>query len=273
MHKNLVLVVVAALGCASTLFAASVEKAGMLRRHGLLPQAKAELIDVIFSTAGDATKARAYYDLGSVAFEERNVSAALDTWSQLAEKYPKSDEAVRVKDRIRELADIVGEVGRTSTDNAIAESYVRHADFWSEGKDEIFKIDSSWISNVEAAVKWYDKVIQEFPKTTAARLAYEGKLRALLGWKEAGQYGESHGTKKNHGTYMPQVVTTFSAFETDHPDAGTLQAFRFQIAQQYWRMKDWANTRTWLNTIIEKSGDSDTFYKDLAQRRLQKVEY
>jgi tetratricopeptide (TPR) repeat protein len=253
--------------------ASSVEKATMLREHALLPQAKTELIEVIFSAGTDSAKARAYYELGSIAFAERNITAALDTWKQLVDKYPTSPEAILVKGRIKELAEIAGEVTRTSADNVVAQSYLRHADFWSRGKEEVFQIDSSWIPNAEAAVKWYDKVIAEYPRSRASRLAYEGKLRALLGWKEPGQYGEAYGVKADANAYLPRLVSCFAAFESEHPDASSLQAFRYQIAQAYWAHRDWAKTREWLGEIIQKAGDQDTFYRDLAQRRLQKVEH
>jgi len=45
------------------------------------------------------------------------------------------------------------------------------------------------------------------------------------------------------------------------------------IAQLYWKARDWEKTREWLNIIIEKAGNGDSFYRDLAQRRLLKVEY
>ena len=72
---------------------------------------------------------------------------------------------------------------------------------------------------------------------------------------------------------MVQLLKTFEAFERDFPKAGSLQAFRYQIAQAYWRNKDWAKTREWLNTIIKIAEVKDSFYKDLAKRRLAKVEY
>ena len=112
-------------------------------------------------------------------------------------------------------------------------------------------IDSSWLPNVEAAIKWYDKVIAEFPKTPAAERAYKGKLRTLLGWKESGRYGESYGVRENFSKYMPQLLTDFAAFEQDFPKASSLQAYRYQIAQAYWKNQDWVNTRQWLNKIIE----------------------
>jgi len=211
--------------------------------------------------------------LGSIAFDENKVSVALDSWRELVKKYPNSTQAKTVKDRINELAEIVGESAKESVENAIALSYLRHGDFWSRGKDNKFTIDSSWIQNVESAIKWYDKVISEFPKSTASRIAYQEKLRTLLGWVDPGKYGEKHGVKSSADKYIPQLLETFASFEKDHPTASTLQAFRYQIAQAYWSKKDWAKTHEWLNLIVKESGEGDSFYKDLAERRLQKVEY
>jgi tetratricopeptide (TPR) repeat protein len=260
-------------GCAAQgALAASVEKAEMLNQHGLTREAKAELVDVIFNKH-DADKAQAYYLLGGIAFDENRIAVALDSWRELVEKYPTSPQAEAVKDRINEIAEVVGEAEKESIDNAIALSYLRHGDFWSRGKHDRFTIDSSWIQNVEAAVKWYDKVISEFPKSTASRIAYQDKLRTLLGWEEPGRFGSKYGVESSLQRYMPRVLATFASFERDHPTASTLQGFRYQIAQAYWENKDWAKTREWLNLIIEHSGEGDSFYKDLAERRLNKVEY
>ena len=253
--------------------AASIDKASMFNEHGLKDDAKLELIDVIFSKSSQKDKAEAYYLLGSIAFDERRVSVALKAWKTLVSKFPKSEKATLVKDKISELAEIVGESTEESINNAVAQSYLRHADFWSDDKDRIFLIDSSWIPNVESAIKWYGKVLAEFPNSPAAERAYKGKLRTILGWKESGRYGESYGIKGDFNKYISQLLETFGAFENDFPKAGTLQAFRYQIAQAYWKNKDWANTRKWLNKILEIAGEQDGFYKDLAQRRLLKVEY
>lgn len=256
----------------SSAFAASIEKATMLNDHGLINESKAELIEVIFGR-NDSIKPEAYYLLGSIAFDENKISVALDSWRTLSEKYPASEHAKLVKDRISELAEIVGETAKVSIDNAVALSYLRHGDFWSRGKDNKFTIDSSWITQVSAAVKWYDKVISEFPQSTASRVAYEDKLRTLLGWEEPGRYGTKHGVKSLFDIYMPQVIQTFNEFETAHPTASSLQGFRYQIAQAYWKNKNWEKTREWLDVIINVAGEGDSFYKDLAQRRLEKVEY
>lgn len=253
-------------------YAASIEKAIMLNQHGLQKEAKAELIDVIFSKS-DNDKAQAYYLLGSIAFEENRVTVALNTWRNLIDKYPKSEQAIIVNGKINELTEIVDESDQETIQNAVALSYLRHGDFWSKGKDNIFNIDASWIPHVETAIQWYDKVIKIFPKSAASRIAYHNKMRTLLGWEDIGRYGEKHGIRKSYDKYMPQLLKTFELFESDHPNDTALQAFRFQIAQVYWKNKDWGKTREWLKIIIEKSGEEDSFYTDLAKRRLMKVEY
>ena len=271
--KVLVLVFVLLFCTTCSAEVASVRKAEILNEHGLRAEATKELVDVLFGDAGVNEKAEAYYLLGSIAFNEKRITTALDTWTSLVEEYPNSKHAALVKDKISELAEIVGESTDEAINNVVAQSYLHHAEFWSEDKDSVFGIDSSWIPNVESAIKWYDKVIAEFPKSPAAERAYRGKLRTLLGWEESGRYSNTHGVKGNFNKYMPLLLEAFSSFEADLPRAGSLQAFRYQIAQAYWSNKDWERTREWLNRIITIAGDSESFYKDLAQRRLTKVEY
>jgi len=271
--KTLAVSIILTTMIASTSFAASIEKAAMLHEHGLSKEAKVELINVVFSKSSDSSKAQAYYVLGSIAFEENKITTALDSWRDLSRKYPNSKQAQLVKGRINELAEIVGESAKESIQNAVALSYLRHGDFWSKGKSSIFTIDSSWIPKVETSIKWYDKVISEFPNSTASRVAYQNKMRAILGWEKTGRYGSNHGIKESFDKYIPLLLTTFTSFEKDHPKASTLQAFRYQIAQAYWGNKNWAKTREWLNLVIQKSGKGDSFYQDLATRRLKKVEY
>ncbi len=176
-------------------------------------------------------RAQAYYLLGNIAFEENRINVAFDSWRNLSKKYPSSEQAKFVKDRINELAEIVAESAKVSIDNAVALSYIRHGDFWSIGKDEIFKIDVSSIPKVETAIKWYDKVIGEFPKSAASRLAYQGKMRTLLGWEDSDRYGIK--VRLSYNKYMPQLLETFTSFKTSI-QALLLQPFRYQIAQVYW---------------------------------------
>ena len=254
--------------------AASVEKATMLNQHGLTREAKSELNNVIFGKTKNREKAEAYYLLGSISFDEDNVLIAFDTWMELMKKYPNSPQAQEAERRIEQLGETNPLVSlQKEIDNVVASSYIRHGDFWSKDKSGKFTIDSSWIPNVETAIKWYDKVIAEFPQSKASELAYQKKLFTLLGWKERGQYGSSYGIEASFGTYVPQLLKTFAAFEQNHPASTSLQAFRYQIAQVYWNNKQWAKTREWLDLLISTSGEEDSFYKDLAKRRLAKIEY
>ena len=157
----------------------------------------------------------------------------------------------------------------------VARSYLKNADFWSEDKSKVFTIYSDSLDIVENAIFWYDKVIEEFPKTTASRVAYEDKMRTLMGWKKTGAYRQPdrlYGIKLNFIKYEPQLVETFSAFERDHPEASSLQSFRYQIAQIYWARRNFDSATIWLRKIIEQSGGNYTFYRDLADRRLKTIE-
>lgn len=260
----------------TTAEAASYHKAVMLSKHGLIQEAKAELIDVIYSKAPRSYRAKSYYYLGTLDFNENNLAGALEVWGELVRKFPSSEEAAIVADRLDELAEMAGEVTPETTENAVAAAYLRHGDFWSSRKAANFTIDSSWIETVEAATRWYDRVITEFPNTTASRIAYRSKLMTLLGWQGTGGHTE-YGIMGDREKYMPEFLDTFDAFEAAHPEAQSLQGFRFQIAQSYWMAKEWDKTREWLTVVIKKageqSGDKDSFYSDLAKRRLEHIEY
>ena len=264
---------VTCLAQSNTGTAGSVEKAQMLLRFDLKNEAKNELINVLFSNAKTDDKANSLYLLGTIAFTENKIKLASDTWKELIAKYPNSSQAKSVINHINALAQVITEAAETSVDNAVAQLYLSRGNFWSRGKDSKWVIDSSWIPHVEVAIKWYDKVITDFPKSDAARIAFKEKMKTLLGWKESGQYGESYGIKKSFSTYMPLLLKTFEEFEVAFPEDSMLQPLRYQIAQAYWSNKNWSKTREWLNIIIEKSSDSYDFYKDLANWRLQKIEY
>lgn len=243
-----------------------LKKALMFKRHGLNADAKRIIIELIYERGALKEKATALHLLGMIEFEENNIGVALTTWKELIAEYPESPEAILIKDKIKTLTQIVGDAGKEYIDNAVAESYLQNGRFWSRGRDTIFSIDTSWISNLDAAIKWYDKVIAEFPGTSAARIAYEEKMRTLKGWKEPGEYGESYGVKENPNKYLPLLVQTFNEYEKNFPNASALNGFRFQIAQIYWGRSDQENTKKWLALILNSPQDS--FYKDLAVRRL-----
>ena len=241
---------------------ASIEKAILLKAHGLNDDAKRELINLIFGeNFKGKDKSRAYYLLGEIAFDENRIQAATRTWGYIVEKYPDSDEALIVKERIDELSKVTLAVyteSFESTDYSVAKLYLKNAEFWSEDKDDRWMIDSSWIPKVEFALKWYNKVISEFPKSDAARIAYIGKIRTLLSWKEFDRFDRTDEVTEVaqqiifsgkeldidevvevaeqiifFPIYVEQLVNTFRDFEKDFPNDTTLQSCRFQIGQAY----------------------------------------
>ena len=167
---------------------ASIQKAILLKAHGLNDDAKRELINLIFDeNVKGKDKPRAYYLLGEIAFDENKIQTATKTWGYIVEKYPDSDEALIAKERMDELSKVTLSVyteNLESDDYSVAKLYLKNADFWSESKEDRWMIDSNRIPKVEFALKWYDKVISEFPKGNAARIAYIGKIQTLLSWRK-----------------------------------------------------------------------------------------
>jgi len=252
-----------------------LKKSEYLYNQRLLDDAKRELVNIIFSGAEADIKAKSIYLLGVIALDQNNLELALNNWNELIEKYPNSDEASKIKDKLPQLSATVSELTGGIVKDILARSYLNHADFWSKGRPTIFTIDSSWISKVDTAIEWYDIVIKEFPETEAAKTAYEHKLFTLLGWKveRYNRPEDKYGLQANFNRYIPKLIETFRSFEAEFPKAGSLQAFRYQIAQSYWGQRNWQETRKWLNEVIEEAEEGKSFYKDLAERRLKKIEY
>ena len=262
------------------LWASQIELADKYRDFGLISKAKESYIAIAYSdsnsvfggsSAGDV--ARALYSLGAIAFDEDRIELALESWTELTTKYPDSTEASLVKASLADLAQVSNQAAKGTIENALAASYIDHGDFWSDDRRKTFLIDASWMDKVDAAISWYDKVWQEYPGTKASKIALEHKMQTLLGWKDSGQYGSSYGVRRSFSTYMPRLLEAFAEYETQFPESGSLQAFRYQVAQSYWNQKDWKNTRDWLNRIVAAAGASETFYSTTAKLRLLKVEY
>ena len=140
---------------------ASIEKAKMLNTHGLRDEAKKELIDVIFGNSGAEDKAEAYFILGNIAFTEKNISAAIETWTTLLEKYPNSNHVYFIKDKLQQLSEHVEGTIDESNDNITALYYFKNAEFWSKDRSKIFQIYTNRLSEVKAAIKWYHSTRQK----------------------------------------------------------------------------------------------------------------
>ena len=241
--------------------------------HGLVEDAKREFIMITFDRkADDDEKAKSLSRLGDIAFGEQKVALALKTWEELIESYPDSDEAELVVERIEQIGQMVGETTGETVDNAVARSYIRHGDWWSRGKEETLTIDTSWIPKDEAAIAWYDRTIAEFPDSDAAVLAQKKKFYTVYGWEDPGKYGETYGVQGNKAK-VTDLVTIYEELNAISPNDSDLQRFRYMIAQSYWTKQMFNETREWLQKIIDAGEGKFSFYKDLAEWRMKKVDY
>ena len=270
--------------------AGHVEHAKMLKQHGLIDDAKRFFIEIVHSElATDADKATSLYNLGVIAFNAKQPQVAFDTWQDLIEQYPESDEGKIVSERISYLASEIVELSSDVIEDEIARSYLQHGDFWSDDiKRRHWLIDSSWLDKIELACEWYDKVIAEFPGTPAAKLAYLEKFRTILGKDGA----ESYETRKSFSEYIEPLLATYEDFVKAFPDSDLIPLLKFQIAQAYWGEEDraaknllsmdsdstaliiphsYAETEKWLKSVIE-DGNTNNFYMQIATARLEAIE-
>ena len=84
----------------SSIAVADLEKARLLYDAQLYDEAKRELIATATSDASPEEKAAALHLLGTIAVDEKRFDAALRTWSDLVAKYPDTEDAKQVKEKI-----------------------------------------------------------------------------------------------------------------------------------------------------------------------------
>jgi TolA-binding protein len=249
-----------------------LQKAIWLYECQLLRDAQIAFVDFLIQRQVDPLeKSAAMYLLGLISFEENKIQSAVKIWRMLVEEFPDSMEAKMVEDRIPELLQNLQTASMEYIDEVRASMYLKNGDYWIVGKDPGYYVDTAYINNIEAAVHWYDKAISEFPDSAAARMAHEHKLQSLIGWKDKDNFGIAYGAMGEFTSYISKVIEAFEAFEKAFPNAPSLQPIRYQIAQLYWSNKDFVNTEKWLKRVIEHGGDEESFYSDLAERRLHKL--
>lgn len=257
---------------ASIAFADRTEAPRKYYQHGLLEDAKRGFIDIALDgKAEDDEKAKSLSALGDIAFDQGKIALALETWTELIETYPDSEETRLVTERLDQIGQIVESTTDSTAENVVARSYIRHGDWWSRGKEERIIIDTSWIPSDQVAISWYERVISEFPNSPSATLALKKKFYTVYGWEESGKYGNTYGVKKTGR--VSDLIEVFVELETVSPDDIDLQRFRYMIAQSFWNNRKFDETREWLQQIIDADDGKGGFYSDLAEWRLKKVEY
>ncbi len=251
----------------------SLEIANDFHRHNFSDKAKEKFLEIYHDPdASNDEKAEALYLLGQVTFEDGDYTIALDDWSILIEKFPESEHTKEISKRLTHLKDIISSDSEGSVTNVIARSYIKNGDFWSNSKNK-FIVDSSWMPSLDIAVDWYDRVINEFPKSNAAEVAYQRKIFSILGWKESGRDGAAFGLMFDFDKYIPLLLKTFNDFEKDFPNSIFLQGFRYQIAQTFWANEDWENSKKWLEKVIAAGNGEKTFYTETAKARIKKLNH
>lgn len=256
--------------------ASTIELGERYLEHNLNDQAKEVFINI--ATSGESSSedvAVAIYQLGSIALNENNVETAIKEWETLLAEYPEQARAYDIAGKLKIMGDIYGKSAERSLQNAIAQSYIQNGDFYTSEKSETTTIDTSWIPVIEASVGWYDRVIQEFPNTEEAKQAYLKKFAAYVGWPARGKYDKDFGIYSNFqiNQALKNMENLIVEYEQMFPSDNNLQRMRYTIAQAYWKKKDWAKTRDWLNVIIDNDAGINGFWKDVAEWRLKKVEY
>ena len=160
----------------------SVSRGLMLKMHGLEVDAKRAFIDLLYNDeAHEEDKADALYQLGLIAFNNKDIGLATETWRLLIDEFPDTEKGrtvsagivslledydVLILERQQEAMQDRAEAMR----DAVAQSYLLNAQFWWDAPKQ-WNIYTSHINHLTMAREWYDKVVTEFPRTDTAKKA------------------------------------------------------------------------------------------------------
>ena len=160
----------------------SVSRGLMLKMHGLEEDAKRVFIDQLYDDVGrEEDKADALYQLGLIAFNNKDIGLATETWGLLIDEFPNTEKGRTVSAGIKYLLEDynalvlesakeeIGDREEVMRD-ALAQSYLLNAQFWWDPPKQ-WGIYTSHIDQFTMAREWYDKVVTEFPGTDAAKKA------------------------------------------------------------------------------------------------------
>ena len=160
----------------------SVSRGLMLKMHGLEVDAKRAFIDLLYNDeAHEEDKADALYQLGLIAFNNKDIGLATETWGLLIDEFPNTEKGRTVSAGIKYLLEDYNALVLESAKeeirdreevmrDALAQSYLLNAQFWWDPPKQ-WGIYTSHINQFTMAREWYDKVVTEFPGTDAAKKA------------------------------------------------------------------------------------------------------
>ena len=160
----------------------SVSRGLMLKMHGLEVDAKRAFIDLLYNDeTHEEDKADALYQLGLIAFNNKEIGLATETWRLLIDEFPNTEKGRTVSAGIKYLLEdynalILESAKEEIRDreevmrDALAQSYLLNAQFWWDPPKQ-WSIYTSHINQFTMAREWYDKVVTEFPGTDTAKKA------------------------------------------------------------------------------------------------------
>ncbi len=284
MNKMIFAVLLLAFSSIAVSSEDELSRAAMLAQHGLIRDAKLAYINLMFRVDDDTVRAKCLYELGMISFREDDIGMAINTWRTLIEEFPDSEEGQAVKERIDLLSSKLEEVLVGHSEDETASLYLDNADFFSNRiRDDSWGVDTSWLSNENMALHWYDKVIAEFPNTNAAHRAYVRKFKTLVGSSgrngggfEAAVYGGGdfgdYGNKEVARHYITLMVFCFEDYMRDFPDGVFANRMRYQIGQSHWVLNDNEKATLWLKKIVDSGQGDDDFYVYVAKQRMANLD-
>ena len=236
----------------------SVSRGLMLKMHGLEVDAKRAFIDLLYNDeAHEEDKADALYQLGLIAFNNKDIGLATETWSLLIGEFPNTEKGRTVSAGIKYLLEdydaLVLESAKEEISDrkevmrdALAQSYLLNAQFWWDPPKQ-WGIYTSHINQFTMAREWYDKVVTEFPRTDVAKKAMSYRFMLYKDgmetyWKERQL---SFDKKKEEipnavlelsQNFEPRIlplIHEYNNFVEDFPGDAVAHIMELQIAQEY----------------------------------------
>ena len=237
----------------------SVSRGLMLKMHGLEVDAKRAFIDLLYDDeAHEEDKADALYQLGLIAFNNKDIGLATETWGLLIDEFPNTEKGRTVSAGIKYLLEDynalvlesakeeIGDREEVMRD-ALAQSYLLNAQFWWDPPKQ-WGIYTSHIDQFTMAREWYDKVVTEFPRTDAAKKAMSYRFMLYKDGMEAYWKGRQllfDGLRKEEipnavlelsQDFEPRIlplIHEYNKFIEDFPGDAVAHIMELQIAQEY----------------------------------------
>jgi len=225
----------------------------MLKMHGLEVDAKRAFIDLLYNDeAHEEDKADALYQLGLIAFNNKDIGLATETWRILIDEFPSTEKGRTVSAGIKYLLEdynaLVLESAKEEVSDVSAQSYLLNAQFWWDPPKQ-WGIYTSHINQFTMAREWYDKVVTEFPGTDAAKKAMSYRFMLYKDGMET--YWEERqllfdGLRKKEipnailelsQDFEPRIlllIHEYNKFVEDFPGDAIAHIMELQIAQEYY---------------------------------------